>query len=156
MSQVVGTDTVLRMMARVQEGARGKLMELMPRIGFDLAKYVQDAKLSGRVLNRRTGRLRRSINSQTRDAGTAISAIVGTNVQYARPLEEGSKPHEIVPVRKKMLSFMVGGRRVFARKVNHPGTRAYRFLASSLQETAPANIARIRQTMRDLITESQA
>lgn len=47
---------------------------------------------------------------------------------YATVHHEGSRPHVIVPVKAKMLRFTVGRVVVFARKVQHPGTAANRFL----------------------------
>jgi hypothetical protein len=47
---------------------------------------------------------------------------------HAHSIESGAKPHVIRPRRAKMLAFTVKGKLVFARKVNHPGNRAYRFL----------------------------
>jgi hypothetical protein len=46
---------------------------------------------------------------------------------------EGSKPHIIMPRRATMLRF-VGrtGQVVFARRVNHPGTKPNRYLADNL------------------------
>lgn len=46
----------------------------------------------------------------------------------------GTRPHPIYPVRAKMLRFTVGGRVVFARKVNHPGTKANPFMIHSIGE----------------------
>ena len=47
---------------------------------------------------------------------------------YAAPINDGARPHVIKPRRAKLLRFLSGGRFVFARSVNHPGNRAYRFL----------------------------
>lgn len=44
----------------------------------------------------------------------------------------GTRPHQIRPVRARALRFTVGGRVVFARLVNHPGTTANDFLNKSL------------------------
>lgn len=66
-------------------------------------------------------------------------------------LESGTRPHVIRPRRKKMLRFAAsaGGRRlsgaprrgadvVFARRVNHPGTKAYPFLGPAAREAVGA------------------
>ena len=45
-----------------------------------------------------------------------------------RFLEWGTKPHEIRPRNASCLAFHVGGQMVFASKVNHPGTKALRFM----------------------------
>jgi hypothetical protein len=156
MSGVTGQDNVIRMMMAVKDGARPKLVETMRKAAFVMQAYVQDQKLSGQSLRRITGTLRRSIFERTEEDGTSISAATGTNVAYAKSLEYGAAPHVILPVRAKMLSFLVNGKRVFAKQVNHPGNRAYYFLRDTLNETAPANIERIRTSMVTLIAESQA
>ena len=46
-------------------------------------------KLSGEVLNVRTGRLRRSIVERVESSGSVVTGIVGTNVEYAAPHEYG-------------------------------------------------------------------
>lgn len=48
---------------------------------------------------------------------------------YAGAIDGGAKPHVIVPKRGKFLRFIGrDGRTVFARRVNHPGNKPYRFL----------------------------
>jgi len=44
----------------------------------------------------------------------------------------GTRPHQIRPRTKKALRFTVGGRVVFAKLVNHPGTQANDFLNKAL------------------------
>lgn len=44
----------------------------------------------------------------------------------------GTAPHQIRPRTKKALRFTVGGRVVFARLVNHPGTQPNDFLNKAL------------------------
>ncbi|MDE2426910.1 MAG: hypothetical protein KGO96_13500 [Elusimicrobia bacterium] len=156
MSTVTGQDNVVRMLAAIREGARPKMLETMRKVAIDMQRYVQVEKLSGQVLNRRTGTLRNSIFERVTEGADSVSAVTGTGLSYAKPLEDGAAPHVILPVRAKMLSFVVGGRRVFARQVNHPGNRAYRFLKGSLEERAPVEIARIRKSMAELIEASRA
>jgi phage gpG-like protein len=62
------------------------------RLTVELLRNVKDDKLSGQVLNVRTGRLRRSINQRTSGLDTPQpEGVVGTNVVYARPHEYGFK-----------------------------------------------------------------
>lgn len=70
------------------------------RLALKLARNVQRDKLSGQVLNVRTGRLRRSITDLVEDNGDVVSGIVSTPVKYARPHEEGF--HGTVTVREHM------------------------------------------------------
>lgn len=116
-------------------------------------------KLSGQVLNVRSGALRRSIFSKIDAIATAIIGKVSSSgdVKYARIHELGgkTKAHVIEPKGKKALAFggFVGmgqwglfAKSVIVRKVNHPGSvipkRSY--LASSLKEQATDIIAGLK------------
>lgn len=78
-----------------------------------------------------TGRYRASIAWRLGRDGLGLYADIGSNVDYARYLEQGTPPHEIRPVSKRAL-FWKGAEHPYAR-VRHPGTRAYRVLARALQ-----------------------
>ncbi len=117
-----------------------------------LADKVRDEKLSGQVLNARTGALRDSIEAQASADGDEIVASVGSygDVKYAAIQEYGGKTgaHEILPVKGKVLAFLVGGALRFARKVEHPGSvipeRSY--LRSSLDEMSAEIVAALAAT----------
>jgi hypothetical protein len=86
-----------------------------------------------------TGRLRASIKADPpRIFSLRGSVKVGSNVEYAAMVNDGTRPHVIKAVNAKALRFKVGGRTVFARLVHHPGTRARPFLDRALQEVAAA------------------
>ena len=53
----------------------------------------------------RTGRLRSSINARMETADSKVSATVGTNVEYAKFVEFGTKPHIIRPRGAGALAF---------------------------------------------------
>ena len=93
-----------------------------------------------------TGNLRSSI---TPEVDGFKEGSVGTNVEYAMPVEYGSRPHDITPRDKKALAFEAGGTKgkyvtsksgkryyrkgqpgepVIVRRVKHPGTKAHPFL----------------------------
>ena len=82
-------------------------------------------------INKNTGRTAGTIGSTLTGGGSSVSGHVGSNDKVARILEFGSRPHVIRPRNAKALKFNVGGRTVFARSVNHPGTRPYRWLERS-------------------------
>lgn len=62
-----------------------------------------------------------------RTGSGAVVRIFSTK-KTAAFLEYGTKPHVIRARKASALRFVVGGKTVFARKVNHPGTRGFRFL----------------------------
>jgi|SRR5687767_4361019 len=51
------------------------------------------------------------------------SATVRSPTPQGKWVNDGTPPHVILPRFAKALRFSVGGRIVFARSVNHPGTR---------------------------------
>lgn len=94
-----------------------------------------------------TGRLRASIKGQVQRTWTLRPQfVVGSNVDYAEMVHDGTRPHIIRPKRahtlrrsrrgvvKPALRFVVGGEVVYARVVHHPGTRAKPFLDRALRE----------------------
>lgn len=95
---------------------------------------------------RKTGNLGRTIRLGTvTDSDAQIIAGGQGGVGYAQIVEYGSRPHVIVPRTKKALAW--GGARrlsgslrsgsaatIFARRVNHPGTKAKPFLRPAAEE----------------------
>lgn len=154
--EIHGAESIYKVMTSIGQGARPRMLVTMRKIGMRMSAYVKERKLSGDPIHRRTGRLRRSIHSVSSYTAASVSSSTGTNVKYAKYLEFGTNPHVILPVRAKMLSWMQDGRRVFARKVNHPGNPAFRFLRGSLEEMQPENMTAIRASMLELVKGSQA
>ncbi len=105
-----------------------------------LVDLIQNDKLSGAVLNLRSGALRDSIvASISADADGVVASVHSTgDVKYAAIQEYGGKTsaHEILPVKAQALAFVIDGAQHFARRVEHPGSlipkRSY--LRSSLDD----------------------
>ncbi|WOJ88052.1 hypothetical protein RZS28_09295 [Methylocapsa polymorpha] len=96
-------------------------------------------KLSGEVLQTRSGALADSISSSIDDDGSAVAISTSSaGVPYAAIQEFGGKTaaHDIVAVKAKALVFSAGGGEVFARSVRHPGSTipARSYLVSTLSE----------------------
>lgn len=51
----------------------------------------------------------------------------------SRFIESGTAAHIIEPSRARVLAFTVGGDRIFAKRVNHPGTEAKPFMAPAMR-----------------------
>lgn len=85
---VVGDEKVVASMAALGPDARRRLVAAIYREGYKLQALVK-LKLSGEVLNRRSGRLRNSINLKVTEGETKITGAVGTNVIYAAAHEYG-------------------------------------------------------------------
>jgi phage gpG-like protein len=116
-----------------------------------LADMVKNDKLSGGVLNARSGALRDSIAasvSADADGGVASVGSEG-DVKYAAIQEYGGKTsaHEILPVKAQALAFVIGGAQLFARRVEHPGSlipeRSY--LRSSLDDVRDEIVAALAE-----------
>jgi phage gpG-like protein len=113
-------------------------------------------KLSGGVLNMRSGALASSIIATVDESSADVSVRIGTSgdVKYAAIQEFGGTipPHEIVPDKAKALAFIVGGKQVFAARVNLPAVtmpeRSY--LRSSLAEMAEE----IREGLSEAVVEA--
>lgn len=97
----------------------------------------------------RTGRLRGSIRAEPpRFFSLRGSVKVGSDLEYAGFVNDGTPRHFIRPrggrsargnpKRPGMLKFTVGGRVVYARVVDHPGTKPNPFLDRALREVAAA------------------
>ena len=90
--------------------------------------------------------------SGDRDLNVVLSRLeiaVGTNVEYAGDVEFGTKPHVIEAKNGKSLSFKKDGKNVFAKKVNHPGTKGVYFLTNAAKNAAQlANDAIARAARR--------
>lgn len=72
-----------------------------------------------------SGDLRRSLRIKIE--GDRI--IIGPDTPYASYVEFGTKPHQIKPKKPGgVLVFNAGGQKVYARVVNHPGTKAQPFV----------------------------
>ncbi len=84
-----------------------------------------------------TGRLRASIRIESRRTLTLRSVYtIGSDVEYAQMVHDGTWPHVIRPRQAQALRFRIGGRIVYAKVVHHPGTRARPFLAQAVREIA--------------------
>lgn len=85
-----------------------------------------------------TGRLRASIRVESRRLFTLRSVYtIGSDVFYAPYVNDGTRPHVIRPKSPGgTLRFRMGGRIVYAKYVNHPGTRPRPFLDDAIRQIA--------------------
>lgn len=131
-------------------GALGRLAALPPALASRLSAVVAtlaqrlydrvEDNLSGAVLNRHSGRLASSITQQV----DGLSASVGFDpaaVPSGAAQEFGAdlRAHLIAARNARALSFVVAGRRVFAKRVWFPGAHMPErsFLRAALADLAP-------------------
>ena len=105
--------------------------EMMQRLGL---AAIREQKI---LVPRKTGNLGRSIGLGSL---TASSVETRATANYAAFVELGTRPHDIVPRKAKVLRFALGGSArlsgaprtgaavIFAKRVRHPGTRAQPFM----------------------------
>lgn len=106
-------------------GERLNRLQLLKGIGFTVEGNVKrETPVKG-------GHLRRSITSEVQEGQGRV--IVGTNLDYALPVHEGSKAHTIVAKRKRAL-FWTGANHP-VRSVRHPGTKANPFMVRGLDRS---------------------
>ena len=141
MLQIELRDDFSASLAGMPDQVRQALSSKANALAVALEAKIQQ-KLSGGVLNMRSGALASSIVATVDESSADVSVRIGTSgdIKYAAIQEFGGTipPHEIVPDKAKALAFVVGGKQVFAARVNLPAVtlpeRSY--LRSSLAEMA--------------------
>lgn len=98
---------------RIDEEVRQSIV----RSTLKLLVKVKREKLSGQVLNVRTGRLRRSITQKVIDLSNGVTGIVGTNVEYAAAHEYGFNEEVTVKAHLRMIK-MAFGKSINPKQVN--------------------------------------
>lgn len=84
----------------------------------------------------RTGDLRRKLYMKhSRGFGGRFQYVeVGSTSSHAWLHHEGTKPHLIVPKFGRVLRYNIGGKVVYARKVNNRGTRPNKYLETPMRK----------------------
>jgi hypothetical protein len=81
----------------------------------------------------RTGKLRNSLHMRHMRDARGQYVWVGSTLDYALAHHEGTGPRTIVPKSGKMLRFVSRGRVVYTHTVQHPGTKANKYLSNALR-----------------------
>ena len=143
---VTGDRELIARLCAMPSKVHEALLRKMTELDLNLEAKVKD-KLSGQVLNVRTGALRRSIFGTVQGTPVSVVGKVASSgdVKYAAIHEFGgtTAPHDILPNKASVLAFMMGGKKVFAKIVHHPGSKMPErsFLRSSLGDMKDEIIA---------------
>jgi len=78
----IHTKGLLAAVDRFRDRLVERIVNVIKVTSVDIQRAVKEEKLSGQVLNVRTGTLRRSINREVRLQPSRAWAIIGTNVHY--------------------------------------------------------------------------
>lgn len=137
-ARVIGAERVVtRLRSDRPERIRNAVRREVYTLGLTLERRVKLEKLMGQVLNRRTGRGVRSINTRFSEpkADTFVSST-GTNLWYMRLWElTGHTSYNVFPKFKKAL-FWKGARHP-VHHVHIPAEAARPFLRPTLREMRP-------------------
>ena len=87
--EVKGAARVRANLAKISDKIRARVRQAVERSAIEVQRKVKQEKLTGGVLNVRTGRLRRSITTKTTEDGAVITGTTGTNVSYGAAWERG-------------------------------------------------------------------
>ena len=137
--QIVGDRELVAHFEAMPDKLRTELQVTGAALRYQLESLIK-AKLSDDVLHVRSGALRRSIFSDETVTATSVVERVASDssVKYAAIQEYGGEtsPHVIEPVKANALAFLMGGKLVFAKRVNHPGSKIQErsYARSSLAE----------------------
>lgn len=109
-------------------------------VARDLERRLTNMQRASRGYVRvRTGSLMSTIRKRIRFTKRSLIGELlagGGRVNYTLVEEEGSRPHEIRPSRRKALRFVVGGQVVFAKSVQIPARRGRPWLYRAMLEVA--------------------
>lgn len=123
------------------------LMSKVNALLFQLQSYIVGQKLSGQMLQRRSGKLAGSIRAVPAilDGANIVGSVEGAGgpAFYGKFFEVesaggtgGTKAHPIFAVKARALRFIWHGNVHFAKSVQHPGFAARPFMTTSLMENA--------------------
>jgi len=81
---------------------------------------------------------------------------VFNQVPYAGFVHNGTPPHVIVPKRPGgVLVFQIGGKTIFTKRVNHPGTNANPFYDRAVQQSDDERMALLQRTGDTIVARSR-
>lgn len=98
----------------------------------------------------RTGQAEQSIDTASTHGDMKASGTVFTTLPHAIYLHTGTKPHVIVPKRKKALRFVKNGAFIFARRVHHPGTKGDTYIYDAMDAETSAIVARFEALVKNI------
>lgn len=154
----LGDGAALDRLQALPAAADAGIARAIAKLGAELQSNVQQNKLSGQVLNVRSGLLKSSIEVTVDQTGTGISATVSSDVDYAAANEYGF--FGTVNVRASLrLIKEAFGRPIDAKTI---GIRAYSrsmalpersFLRSALADLAPNIIVGVQGALNEAIAQ---
>ena len=141
--EVTGDEAARRALGQGADNLPRRMSDTITKLTLKLTRRVKEQKLSGQVLNARTGRLRRSVTPRFEGRNTTrVTGVVGTNVSYARQHEYGFTGTASVRAHLRLVKKAFGKSisptqvqvRAHTRNVTYPEKS---FLRSALRDMKP-------------------
>lgn len=116
------------------------------------AEGIKDRASTEHRYKRKSGTLERDGLVARVEDNVAIIAL-NPRVPYGVYVHEGTKPHIILPSRKRVLRWSDGNQYFFAKKVNHPGTKPDQFLYNAANKERPLIESRFNNALAKLVRD---
>lgn len=155
--EVIGSERIVKMLGEKPAQIKAAAKSALDVWGAELASYIKADKLSGQVLNRRSGRLSASVMPLRQQSSDSVSggARGGRGVPYAAIHEYGGliPAHEVVARNAQALCFSVDGIKRFAKSVHIPDVQMPErsYMRSSFKEQVPRGIEMLRAAVKEAI-----
>ncbi len=124
--QVGDIQSVINRLTTIPVGLEKYVINNMAQVAYDEAERGADK-------HTKTGTLRQALYNRAIPDGRAIGHD-RNRAPYAAFVLLGTRPHKILPKRKKALRWASGGKFFFAKSVNHPGYRGDNYLLRAATE----------------------
>lgn len=125
-----------------QETAKVMCEDIKGMAPVDTGEYQKSIKVS------KTQVKKSSIETRVYTNAT-VSTTGGKTYNLGFLLESGTNPHLILPVNASTLHFVINGKDVFAKRVNHPGTVAQPHFKPGLEKNVSLYMENIRKAIRE-------
>lgn len=145
--EFIGGDVLVALLRAYGDKVQTAVVKSVARSALKLQSEVMENRLSGQVLNVRTGNLRRSIHQRVTNTGSAVIGEVNTNVRYGVAHEYGFSGTVNVKASLRQV------RQAFGRPLKSP--RYVQVRAHSRNVKLPER-SFLRTALRDLKPEIEA
>lgn len=147
----VGLDQLIDAVRKAPDAVR----EVLDVSVLEAAEIIREDAQSVHRYKTRFGALDRSVIARQTGPAQAEIRLDSAIAPYAVYVHEGTRAHVIEPVKRKALWFETrGGTFRFARGVEHPGTKADRFLYESAERNRARVESRIQAGVNAAIQEA--
>lgn len=152
---IVGNEAVITRFATMNDRIRQRLFGAVQVLAANLERYVKTDKLSGQVLQHRTGHLQQSIHNEvTQDGSTTIGRVFSAGpLPYAAIHEFGGSIPDRYPVNAQALHFYIGGREVFAKFARGFTMPERSYLRSSLSDYRQRIVDSMNRAVGDAVQQ---